>query len=960
VPISEKDRALIALLSKKEWRERIGEFVPRLGLRAYIDEFARIADMWPGYVCLPGVDKKPVVATGKGSLNPGSPEGPTLPDSLTHTALSRAFNSSHGRLEVLLWPASHVDHPLAIYDADTAEGLEWGLEQFGTPHVRTRRGAHWYFRCPTPVANGIVPLMGDLKSWGGYVIAPGSLNGVYEELAGPLSNPPEFPYALFGQVKSRSSKTRRKALRTSEAHSGYTPADPWDGEMQVRLEDGEVRSIEDCEGERVHAPNRKDATPSVTLSRDSDSQRLIAWDPGGHGVRGTKRFVTERHAAKVMAEACERFGSDEEPAPGCTLLESLRIAGLDAQPCPMTPEGWVDVQYAEGLTIIISGHGTGKTVAAKRFIGQGEKVITITNTTFLAEANAEVFGLDDYSKVAKSERVSTTLESLERFEDLRPDVTHIDEVDAVVGFMFSRICRDSDQRCKRLRQKVRQAKATLMTSADLDFHHVMLLASWAPKQVRVFVNEPVPGRRHIMLQTWEQWYDDVCGAVENPHRTLPIAVAVTSRARAESLAHLFKAMGYNAEWMSADNSQLDETIEKVKHINEVVSKCDVFIYSPTLQSGVSITTPVHQVFVDHTYMQIDAETVCQMPMRFRNPHLTAVVWAVSTPVNQTERWPVDSGSLNMHLVESKRSLDILLGEPWKKLPDWRNKGDLGTVAAWRCSERRSRLTIRYPIGRLKEIAAGHGWTLEDLRDNAYRSASIRELTASRTDVKLARQIRILAARDLTDDEVKAYKKRRFPKQEDLDAMRKHELVRFFGTNIPLVELVEIATPSFLKKCKMYCRLVLETGLFDETLKHFSATLSPSSIPKRAKPWMEAAAIRLVCASVTPESEMPSQGWRDVVGALRLEHKALLGNVCPEMQDGVRWLNAVLGKAGYTNECRRGAVSKGEDKAERWYRWSAAHMAPFCEEELARVRQFSASRVDFFQPSVKSPYTGEEK
>jgi Bifunctional DNA primase/polymerase, N-terminal/Protein of unknown function (DUF3987) len=94
--------------------------------------------------------------------------------------------------------ATGIVSGVVVLDADTPEAVARMEANYGEPTVRTRRGAHWYFRHPR---NGKVPSRKvaedlDCKGDGGYVVAPPSrgrtwVNGIPDRAALPVL-PAEF------------------------------------------------------------------------------------------------------------------------------------------------------------------------------------------------------------------------------------------------------------------------------------------------------------------------------------------------------------------------------------------------------------------------------------------------------------------------------------------------------------------------------------------------------------------------------------------------------------------------------------------------------------------------------------------------------------------------------------------------------------------------------------------------
>jgi len=79
--------------------------------------------------------------------------------------------------------ATGLPSGVVVIDADTPKTYAWMLRHCGEPHVKTKRGGHWYFRHPqdgkvisTALGAGL-----DCKGDGGYVLAPPSLGRTWTD-----------------------------------------------------------------------------------------------------------------------------------------------------------------------------------------------------------------------------------------------------------------------------------------------------------------------------------------------------------------------------------------------------------------------------------------------------------------------------------------------------------------------------------------------------------------------------------------------------------------------------------------------------------------------------------------------------------------------------------------------------------------------------------------------------------
>ena len=99
-------------------------------------------------------------------------------------------------------PTGLVTHTVVI-DADTAEACAEMERQYGAPHVRTLRGAHWYYRHPQDgkvTSRKIAPGL-DCKSDGAYVVVPPSRNRSWTRGIPDLDTLPELPKALKRRLR---------------------------------------------------------------------------------------------------------------------------------------------------------------------------------------------------------------------------------------------------------------------------------------------------------------------------------------------------------------------------------------------------------------------------------------------------------------------------------------------------------------------------------------------------------------------------------------------------------------------------------------------------------------------------------------------------------------------------------------------------------------------------------------
>lgn len=122
-----------------------------------------------------------------------------------------------------------------VIDADTVEACEKMQARYGEPHVRTKRGGHWYFRHPQDgkvISRRFAPGL-DCKADGAYVVVPPSRNRSWTRGIPTMDTLPRLPEEL--------------KLRLREERSGgqgrCDAAGPAGGDIPTGNRNGELTSL---------------------------------------------------------------------------------------------------------------------------------------------------------------------------------------------------------------------------------------------------------------------------------------------------------------------------------------------------------------------------------------------------------------------------------------------------------------------------------------------------------------------------------------------------------------------------------------------------------------------------------------------------------------------------------------------------------------------------------------------
>lgn len=295
---------------------------------------------------------------------------------------------------------------------------------------------------------------------------------------------------------------------------------------------------------------------------------------------------------------------------------------------------------APARMIVASGPpGTGKSEAMRWLVehhgGQAGLICSRrANTRQLASRT----GLGLYSdpdvarKIAEGvvSGVATTIHSLSSVMEslaLKPgdlDVLLLDEVMKVMEELTRQhgIVRDQKREFDTLRMLVRAAKLVVIADADMRQSVVELFMSWLPEGsvVRHYYHPHKQKERPVLTS-----FDDgmlrlealMAHAAQDPE--FKVAVACSSCRMAEDVAARFEALHRNVKSLSITGKNSDEPDRQsyLENPDTIFDDHQVLFYTPAIDSGVSITTPVDAVITFADNPDISAEAVMQMAMRCR-------------------------------------------------------------------------------------------------------------------------------------------------------------------------------------------------------------------------------------------------------------------------------------------------------------------------------------------------------
>lgn len=763
-------------------------------------------------------------------------------------------------LEPFLFPASHPTRPLAVVDVDDLSWLPTALEVFGETPIKvwTRRGVHLYYRAdPAIKVTSRSWIFGeksvDVKSWGAGVMSPGASYLDKSAIYRPeidlelwtddlLDSLPLFDVARYDQVWTEHRPKARalaRSIATPETHPFIVTGEPTKtaagleylgdvrGDVTVIHERTQTRVRLDAVpiGDKVHALGRDDAHASGQVWAGRDG-RLFYTD---HTLGTVWRIIAGRELEWIDA-----FDRTPDPVEKSGLEADLAERYPEIPIVTLSDKGWISDQIrpAPGLTIIRAPHGTGKTILARDLIASVDSAITVANTAALAEHNAERFGIACYRDETSETKTSTTINSLPKLEVEGVDVFHVDEADAVHGYLHTGNVSNPAETLRSMLDQLASARFGLVTSADLSFEDISFFVDAvrerAPETpIRIFVRKPAPGRRTIELvplttakARFEKSFSELRPG------DFPIALGWTARsdvaAAAWGYANRRPDVDLRSFWVSGENSRWVETIERFRgrwtddlgRAAGFLDSADVFFFSPALQSGVSLESRVGTVFLLHTKPDFEVETVGQMLMRFRDV-ASNIIWGSSSFGRRSIR--MDDCYLDGVCValadETDRQIVKSLPEFVGEFPKMR-AADPEFARSWRITQRKIRKSYADPIGRAREVIESHGWTLiesAEIEDEDRRLAALfnktRSIGAGFRDEETAQAIAEAEKIDATTAE--KIDRAHVHRGDERQRLERHRIGEFYGIENVDLELVRLdAKGKFRRACRTFALLWL--------------------------------------------------------------------------------------------------------------------------------------------------------
>jgi hypothetical protein len=747
-----------------------------------------------------------------------------------------------GIVGAYLLPASSSGWTFAIVDVDDPELDARAVEIFGDSPLRTLRAGrvkHRFFRIDRPpseahLIGALGPRSIDVIASTGVVL-PGSIHpsGEAYESSVPIEdlsprwisdNLPSLDTSKIRQLREERRASAIWEIKRGDSidstAEGFLHAEApvdlgasmWCGHIlpdtEIETADGTKKRIVDLTpGEKVFATYREDRSPSSHVTVYNG--RRYFWDMSSE----PRRYWT----------MVEPLSSSTDPELDISAPMDLAIERLGVEVVTLPDDGWISDQIpeiGEDETVLIRApHGVGKTVLAKREHARAETSISVCNTQALTIANASVLQIRAvYEGVDESEpRVSVCIPSLPRFTS-PPEFFHVDEADAVHGFLHSGKVEDPLEAWKTLAFFASRSKRCLMTSADLTFEDIALFVHairerHAARKIRVYIRPPSKRKEKILIRSTSVARAAIHLSLEERHPR-PVFVGITTRKIAGQIAQGYRSASSmetidlddiassvidtptphpvdlgpglpSADvdrpfFVSGENNRYFETVRWLEDTGELVDRHDLIVTSPAVQSGVSLDREIQRCIILHENREVPAESVLQIARRPR--HLSEPVIVIGV-----RRWTVrphrtDRAYLDDLVLKKAKTTVRAISKILPKFAELHStKSDPEFLWSWRITARRQIRSYSDPLGTLIQVAKTHGFDLDIDTDRDGDSASFSEIVTRarhlRTEVDA---VEVSEAEEIDKDERERLE--RAPKLFDGErqSLDRDSLERFYG------------------------------------------------------------------------------------------------------------------------------------------------------------------------------------
>lgn len=509
-----------------------------------------------------------------------------------------------------------------------------------------------------------------------------------------------------------------------------------------------------------------------------------------------------------------------------------------------------EINLAQGVTIVKSPKGTGKTEALVKLITTCKKqklrVLLIGHRRALIQAMANRLGIDayfiteaksaskatnplasffddenaplpktieldedtstddlaPYIRVAPTKQYAISLDSLTELkpEENKYEVVIIDESEQVFSHLIGGTLKQRRRGVyARLSHYLKVAQHVVVMDADMNRITIEALLATCRDDtlVNVLINEPKSTNGVVLMyQNKGQLTNNI---VEHVIENKKIYVATNSKKKAEELLNVLQKRCPEKRMVliTSDNSQHESTQKVLADItHEYKTTLDVLIASPAIGTGIDITfkdadgkpvTVVDSVFGLFEGNIITHFDIDQQLMRVRHPE-SVHVWIDQRPLN----YEVDTDCIKRELDQTVRQTAYLVKYSDDGKPIYSgDEGLLEIYARVLASQRGSKNSLATLFRELREQ---NGWQINDVEFNDYEENAGKEaLVAAREQRLVEREINLISAARLDKNEANLladkHKKGIALTHAERYALERHQIETFYAQGDISAEMI---------------------------------------------------------------------------------------------------------------------------------------------------------------------------
>ncbi len=750
-----------------------------------------------------------------------------------------------GTVGAYILPASGQHFAYAIVDIDDPEFDQQALETFGESPLfvsRSGRVRHRYYRTSDPRRAHALGIWGkrtvDVISTTGVVL-PASVHqdGNAYELSIPLErwtrdwveeNVPELDVSILDELRQnrrRSTKAELAEPIRGNAAGFLHARDPidfgdsmWCGHILpstiIHTVEGPIPMARVPHGTKCYSTYRDDRHPSSHVSEYRG--RRYFWD-----------MSTEPKRYWTMIEELSGKNDPELTDQTAPSLERALIDRLGVEVEVVDDHGYLADQIPEieddTTVFLVAPHGTGKTVLARREHDRARTSVSVCNTQALTIANASVLGLKPvYEGIDTEPKGSACIPSLARYE-MPPEFFHVDEADAVHGFLHSGKVDEPLEAWRTLAYFAALSRRCLIASADLGFEDIALFVHAirernATRRLKVVIRPPTETRAKLLIRpvgfVKEQLHDHL--QVRHDGATF---VGITTRKLAGQIAQGYRVAGSSdvidldevatitnvidspkpyplkdveidqtAEvdapfFVSGENNRYFEAVRWLEDTTKLVDEHDLIVTSPAVQSGVSLDGPISRVFLLHENREVPADAVIQIARRARHPTDKEILVGVrrwQPQPHRTDRAYLD----DLQERRAKTTIRAIVDSFPALKDDHEVEKDAEFAWSWRITMRKLIRSYADPLAALESAAIRHGWEVDTELEVESDPSSFQAVT------RAARAVRTTLNAEQTSqapdiDQTEKDRLERSPELQDGErqALDKADIAEFYGCKV---------------------------------------------------------------------------------------------------------------------------------------------------------------------------------